>query len=149
MHWGGGSCTATYPIPHPPKQIKCLIQTRPLPAPQLQPLSRPQGTMPAVIRRQHCWSNTVTHVQLPYSDCWWTDGSFSSHAHVWCRRHAKCLSLQKWTKGFSWLCLIIWEVDTKEVSLKQQSVNIILKHSPSNTGINEGLEFLSWPQYST
>lgn len=71
-------CTAAYPNPHPPKQIKCLIQTRPL----LQPLSGPQGTMPAVIRRQWRWSNTETQAVLLYSDRWWT------RAHVWCRRRA-------------------------------------------------------------
>lgn len=37
----GGSNAAAYPTPQPPKQIKSLIQTRPLPAPQ--PLSSPPG----------------------------------------------------------------------------------------------------------
>lgn len=49
--------------PHPPKQIKCLIQRGPLPAPRPQPLSAPQGTMPTVIRRQPRWSHTETQVQ--------------------------------------------------------------------------------------
>lgn len=67
LQWGGGSHSAAYPIPHPPKQIKCLIQTRPLSAPQPQPLSRPLGTMPTVIRRLHRWSNTDTQAQLLHS----------------------------------------------------------------------------------
>lgn len=35
------------------------------------------------------------------------------------------------------------EVNTQEVCLKQQSVNIILERNPWNTGENEGLEVLS------
>lgn len=58
-------CCLSYP-PHPPKQIECLIQTRPWSAPQPKPLSGPQGTMPTVIRRQHCWSNTETQVEPSY-----------------------------------------------------------------------------------
>lgn len=127
-----GEAAMPLPIltPHPPKQIKCLIQTRPLSAPQSQPLSRPQGTMPTVIRRQHRWSNTDTQVQLLHSDCWWTltecfqlwdrmcwtvdrdNLGFMEHTnlntHFQCRRQVESDRIEK-QKDFSWLCLITSE----------------------------------------
>lgn len=171
LQWGGGSHAAAYPIPHPPKQIKCLIQTRPLSAPQPQPLSRPQGTMPTVIRRQHRWSNTDTQVQLLHSllmdsqsgfNCGigcvgqliqiiWVLGNIQIHRHI-CNAEDKVRvyrnKMRTWesteTKRFLTAVLnYLREVNTQEVSLKQQSVNIMLEHSPWNTGQNGGLKDLS------
>lgn len=104
-HWGGGSHNADYTTPStppPPKQIKCLIQTRPLSAPQTQPLSGPRGTMPTVIRRQHRWSHTETSrvqllhpelLQLWHRTCWRVDTE-GEHGHWQCRRQAKCRNVQ-------------------------------------------------------
>lgn len=110
-----------------------------------QPLSRPQGTMPTALRRQHCWSNTDTQVQLLHSDIWRTLlgfnygigcvgqliqdlGSINSHV-MQCKRQKQ--KYAKRTVCYNRTEITPKKLNAQEGSLKEQCVNI--------TEENEGL----------
>lgn len=167
LHWGGGSHAAAYPIPPSPKTNKVFdTDQAPVGAPAPAFVRAPG-------HNANCDQETaslIKHWDTSEAECSYfiqaVDGLRVFNCRIGCvgelmqiiwvlenmQTHMHICSAED--KQNVWACggkqrfltavlNYVREVNTQEVGLKQQSVNIILEHSPWNTRKNEGLEVLS------